>query len=227
MTKEETAKLVYLVTANYPKFYKNVTQSEFGNVVHLWHMCLEQYPYTTGEMALKAYVTTENSGFPPSVGQIIDCIHKFASTYTGKKLNEMEAWALVSKALRNGYYGAEEEFAKLPQLVQRAVGEPSQLRNWALTENETVETVIQSNFIRTYRAVLQENQQVSKLSPEIKNLLTANESAQLLQHDFGEVNKIVSKNYEAEEPPQELEELMTRLANKLSGQTMNVNKEAG
>lgn len=36
---------------------------------------------------------------------------------------------------RNSGYHAEEEFARLPELIQKAVSSPGQLREWALSEN--------------------------------------------------------------------------------------------
>ena len=83
----------------------------------------------------------------------------------------MSAWALVSRALRNGTYGAEEEFNKLPDDVKRAVGSPEQLHNWATTDEKTVETVIQSNFMRTYRTVIERKNQTAMLPESIKHTL--------------------------------------------------------
>lgn len=46
---------------------------------------------------------------------------------TPKQLNELEAWSLVEKAIRNSIYNSQEEFSKLPPLVQKAVGSPNVL----------------------------------------------------------------------------------------------------
>jgi hypothetical protein len=82
---------------------------------------------------------------------------------------------LVSKALRNGYYGAEQEFEKLPPLVQRAVGQPSNLRQWATTDIDSIENVIQSNFLRTYRAVLNRDKDKQKLNASLRHQLPERE----------------------------------------------------
>jgi hypothetical protein len=50
------------------------------------------------------------------------------------------------------YYGANENFAGLPSLLQKCVGSPNQLREWAIMEAETVDSVIQSNFMRSFKA---------------------------------------------------------------------------
>ena len=83
----------------------------------------------------------------------------------------MEAWALVSRALRNGYYGANEEFEKLPPLVQKAVGSPGNLRNWAQTDAKSIENVIQSNFMRAYKTVVNREKEVERMPADVRALI--------------------------------------------------------
>jgi hypothetical protein len=67
-------------------------------------------------------------------------------------MTEQEAWGYVAKALsRSGYY-AQEEFEKLPEQIQRVVGSANQLRDWAMVDNDTLQTVVASNFQRSFRA---------------------------------------------------------------------------
>ena len=40
--------------------------------VNTWFLMLSDYPYQQVQMALKAYIATDTSGFAPSIGQIID-----------------------------------------------------------------------------------------------------------------------------------------------------------
>ena len=85
----------------------------------------------------------------------------------------MAAWQMVLKAMRNSIYHSEEEFAKLPPLVQKAVVSPAQLREWAMAEDidGTWMNVTQSNFMRTYRAEMTRNREMKKLSPDILRLM--------------------------------------------------------
>lgn len=88
----------------------------------------------------------------------------------------MEAWSLVSKALRNGTYGAVEEFSRLPPTVQEAVGNPDNLRNWATSDYKAIETVIQSNFIKTYRSVTSRAEEIKRVPAEIQKLIEKSKS---------------------------------------------------
>ena len=85
--------------------------------------------------------------------------------------NAMSAWALVSKACSNGIYGYREEFAKLPPEVQRAVGAPEVLREWAMMESDTVQSVIASNFQKNYRATQERQKELEKLPQNVRDML--------------------------------------------------------
>ena len=128
MTREETVKIIRIMVDSYPNYKPN----DISETVDVWNMMLSEYTYEQISVALKAYILSDTSGFAPSVGQLVD---KMKSITTPQELNEMEAWALVCDALRNSGYNYAEEYDKLPPLVQKAVGLPTQLQTWALTEN--------------------------------------------------------------------------------------------
>ncbi len=164
MTREETKKILMMVQASYPNFNppdKTVT-------VDTWFLLLKDNEYLAIQQALMAYITTDTSGFAPSIGQLLDKLHTIQSP---QELNEMEAWSLVSKALRNGYYGAVEEFNKLPPLVQKAVGSPDNLRNWSQTDTNSIENVVQSNFMRSYRLVVNRENEIKKMPADVRTLI--------------------------------------------------------
>lgn len=185
MTREETVKIIRIICDCYPNYKPN----NLSETVDVWKMMLEDYSYQEISIALKAYITTDINGFAPSVGQLIAKIQKISQP---QELNEMAAWGLVSKALRNGTYGAAEEFEKLPPLVQKAVGMPDNLRNWAQSDYESIETVIQSNFIKTYRAVVSRSNEINRMPNEIKALIdkinSDSYSAQIEQNNQRDIN---------------------------------------
>ena len=164
MTKNEVIKLLMTIQTFYPNY--QVENKEF--TINAWYSIIGDCDYKPMEKALRAYITTDTSGFAPSIGQLINKLHEVQSP---QELNEMEAWLLVSKALRNGTYGAVEEFNKLPPLVQKAVGSPDNLRNWAQTDSESIENVVQSNFMRTYRTVVNRAKEYQKMPKDIQALI--------------------------------------------------------
>lgn len=168
MTVNDARKIIAVMLVSYPNFKPIDTEL----MATIWADMLNEYSYEQVSVALKCYITTDTSGFAPSIGQLID---KLKTVEQPQELNELQAWGLVRKAINNSGYHSEEEFAKLPPLVQKAVGTPGQLKQWGMSDIESIETVAQSNFMRTYRAVAKREDEVSRMPIEIRQLIQQNE----------------------------------------------------
>lgn len=167
MTRDETIKILMVIQAAYP----NYKPQDKTVAVNVWSEMLSDIPYEKVLSAVKAYIQTDNSGFAPAIGDVREKAHLI---FSGEDdLNETAAWSLVLKAIRRSTYYSEEEFAKLPPVVQRAVSSPRQLREWATLEDMDGKalTVIQSNFQRTFRAEQQRERERRKLSPDVLKLM--------------------------------------------------------
>lgn len=191
MTREETVKIIRIMCDCYPNYKPN----NLSETVDVWNMMLDEYSYNQVSIALKAYVTSDTSGFAPSVGEIVA---KIQLVLQPQELDGMAAWGLVSKALRNGTYGAVEEFNKLPPLVRQAVGIPDNLKNWATSDYQTIETVIQSNFLRTYETVVKRVNEINRMPDNIKSLIEKTNAnsykAQIEQKFQRGINALNDKN---------------------------------
>ena len=165
MIREEWAVLVKAMKAVYTSTSFLPDQYAFDT----WYGLLKDLDYKLLSFGLKKYMQTEWK--EPSIAALRKCANSIAPQST--ELNETEAWEKVSKAIRNSGYHAEEEFARLPELIQKAVSSPGQLREWALSENVdgTWWSVVQSNFQRTYRAEVQREQERRKLSPDLLKII--------------------------------------------------------
>ena len=168
MTRDETVNIIRVMVDSYPNYKPN----NLSETVDVWHTMLSDYDYNLVSMALKSYILSDTSGFAPAIGQIVAKMHAITQP---QELNEMEAWSLVSKAIRNSIYNAADEYAKLPQIVQKAVGLPSQLMQWAIDDSYN-ESVVSSNFMRCYRIELAREKEMSML-PE--------DARQIAQNGFG------------------------------------------
>lgn len=173
MTLKETVELLGLIMTYYPNFNPDNLKA----TANAWQMILKDYDYESVKSALITFVTTDSSGFPPNIGQLINKLHMVK---TDDYINEQEAWALVSEALRNGNYGAEEEFQKLPPLVRKAVGSPNQLKAWATDEHFT-ESVEKSLFERVYRQEVERAKQISRMPVEIKTAIEQKNQAVMIE----------------------------------------------
>lgn len=187
MTREETVKIIRIMVDSYPNYKPN----DISETVDVWHMMLEEYSYQEVSVALKAYILSDESGFAPSIGKLVSKMHTITAP---QELNEMEAWSLVSRAIRNSGYNSVEEFAKLPPLVQKAVGLPDSLREWAMTENLNLE-VVMSNFQRAYKAELKRHEELQKMPQNVRQLIEkANVGSYSAQIDEKRQQSIESAN---------------------------------
>lgn len=213
MTEEKVGELLMTIQAYYPNYNpldKKIT-------LNAWYIMLAEYPEELVLQALRACIATNTSGFAPDVGQIMSKIQTISQP---QELDGMAAWGLVSKALRNGTYGAIEEFNKLPPLVRQAVGMPDNLKNWATSDYQTVETVIQSNFLRTYEVVVKRANEINRMPDNIKSLIEKTnvnsykaQIEQKFQRDINTLptkeNALTGQNINAEnyiEAPQDIQE---------------------
>lgn len=213
MTREQVGKLLMTIQAYYPNY--NPPDKEI--TLNAWYIMLAEYPEELVLQALRACIATNTSGFAPDVGQIMSKIQTISQP---QELDGMAAWGLVSKALRNGTYGAVEEFNKLPPLVRQAVGMPDNLKNWATSDYQTIETVIQSNFLRTYETIVKRANEISRMPDNIKSLIEKTNAnsykaqiEQKFQRDINTLptkeNALTGQNINAEnyiEAPQDIQE---------------------
>lgn len=191
MTEEKVGELLMTIQAYYP----NYNPPDKKITLNAWYIMLAEYPEELVLQALRACIATNTSGFAPDVGQIISKIQTISQP---QELDGMTAWGLVSKALRNGTYGAVEEFNKLPPLVRQAVGIPDNLKNWATSDYQTIETVIQSNFLRTYETAVKRANEINRMPDNIKSLIEKTNAnsykAQIEQKFQRGINTLNDKN---------------------------------
>lgn len=164
MNKSDVAKLVFMLKEFYPNSQEN---SSIENRVNAWFLILQGYNYKEAEAAILAFAATDTKGFMPSVGQIVDKITKQKS---GSEMTEMEAWGYVQKATGNSLYNSVEEYEKLPPAIKCLVGSHNQLREWALMNNSEFNTVVQSNFMRSFRASQAEKREQLAIPEKVKNI---------------------------------------------------------
>ena len=165
MTKKEANRILALLNANYPDTFKDMSDDAYRMKINLWAAAFQEEPFDMVSAAVMAYMSNNTARFAPNIGQIKEQIRTL--THPGE-LTEGEAWSKVQAAIRNSGYGAAEEFAKLPPLVQKVVGSPSNLREWGLMPSDTVNSVVASNFQRGYRTMKERAAAEEKTPPEIR-----------------------------------------------------------
>lgn len=167
MNRKETAQVLLVLRAAYPNFYKGMARGELEQILDLWtDMFQDDDPQIVGG-AVKAFIATDSKGFPPVIGVIKDKVRQISQP---PMMTEQEAWALVLNAIRDSGYRAQEEYNALPPLLRSLVGSPRQLRDWGMMDEDTVQSVVASNFMRSYRARAKHQQDFDALPGDVKKL---------------------------------------------------------
>ena len=147
MTKKEIAEILAIMQSNYPDDFKGMSDAAMNGKINLWLMQFRDDQYSDVLAAVMAHIATDTNRFMPPVGVIKA---KLAEIRQPETMTPHEAWMRISEALRNGIYGAQKEFDALPPLLQKMVGSPTQLKEWAMMDAEVVQSVVASNFRRSY-----------------------------------------------------------------------------
>lgn len=168
MTRDDVIKIMSVLRGAYPRFYRDISKQEAYDTINLWTDMFSRDDASIVSAAVKSLIDGDGKGFPPTIGQVKA---KMRLLVGSDELTEAEAWNLVSKAVKNGLYGAVEEFEKLPPAVKRIVGSPSQLRDWASMDSDTLQSVVASNFQRSYKVVATREKEIAALPDDVKKLI--------------------------------------------------------
>ena len=161
MTIQETGAIMRILKANYPNWKAD------KDTLLLWSQMFADDSVQIVGAAVKAFIAQDDKGFAPVIGQIKQLILKATDT----SLGEGEAWSLVRKAISNGIYGSNEEYKALPLILQRVVGSPDQLEQWAML-TDGLDTVVQSQVKRAYRQELEKEQFTRSLPTDVRAALS-------------------------------------------------------
>ena len=168
MTIEETGKILAVIKKEYPHEFKDFSIQDKRDKVAFWQDMFADDDYSVVGAAIKSYIATDTTGFAPKIGQIKALIRKLTQP---DEMSEQEAVNLILKAASRSNYGAKEEFEKLPPICQRLVGSPSKLREWAMMEEATLNSVVASNLMRSYKAIAEREREYQALPSNVKTLI--------------------------------------------------------
>ena len=166
MTMDETIGILGIMKIAYPNFYKNLSKEEAQQTAMLWAQMFEGDNSKVVTEAVKALICTLK--YPPTVADVKE---KMRLITKPKEVTEMEAWNQVKGAI--SYYSAGDNFENLPATLKKLVGSANQLREWALMNAEHVETVVKSNFMRSYTARVKADEQLESLPESTKELINS------------------------------------------------------
>lgn len=159
MTRDEVKQIMAVIITTYPNF----KVEDMTMTVETWLHFLEPYEYSAISNALGTYICNSGSPYPPALPQLISMTKPKPAPFELKVMPASEAWSLVRKALQNSSYNSEQEFSKLPAMIQQAVGSANQLQAWALDDDYN-EGVTMSIFTKNYNAIIDRKNKYMQLT---------------------------------------------------------------
>lgn len=171
MTERQAANILRAISAVYTSF----KPANMADVIKVWTTIFSDDNATDVMTAVYVYMS-EPHEYAPTPGQVRDIMFRLKEP---EAPSEAEAWSMVLRAMRNGCYHSAEEFARLPELVQAAVGSPDYLRATAASEDVSM-SVEESLFCKRYRAIIEDRQRYERM-PEIVKLRIESAGAQMIE----------------------------------------------
>ena len=168
MTKEDAAKVLAILRVAYPTFYRDITKADAEAAINLWVEIFAEDDGQAVAAAVKAMIATRTSNFPPVIGEVKEALQK---SQEPNRMTELEAWAIVSKALSKcDLQNPTPTYNKLPESIRRVIRSPSVLKEWAIADVSEVQTVIASNFQRSFRTIQQREWDDAKIPASLRQL---------------------------------------------------------
>lgn len=200
MTISQTAQMMAILRAAYPRFYIGMTDEDAEAALNLWHGFFADDDASLVSDAVKAFIANDTKGFPPSIGQIREKLDTINQAVNGFELTPQSAWGLVKKAMKDSAYHSAERFAELPEVVREVVGSPSQLHDWAVSDDGVSESVLASNFQRSYAARAEQHRTIRRMPGDVRarierdrQMIAAGQTALKLEAGLDEMDEYAAK----------------------------------
>ena len=154
MNSRETAQVIMYLKGVYPRYYSAMNNEQMELQIKVWTDLFSEYSVEAVMSGVRTFATTDASGFPPVPGQIIENMYRVAHLTDDSAI---KAWNLVRRAINmpRDQYGLA--YDALPEDVRETLGTKENaiatLTSWGMVPTEQFETVVQSNFLRSYEAV--------------------------------------------------------------------------
>lgn len=168
MKQTETLQIMAVLRGAYPAFYRDMVRKDAESVVALWTEMFAEEDVAIVAAAVKALIATDDKGFPPHIGAVKAKVRQITQP---AGMTAQEAWNLVARAICNSGYESRKEYDNLPPDIQRLVGSPEQLRDWAMMDSSTVHSVVASNFQRAFTARQKADHDYKALPRDVQELV--------------------------------------------------------
>ena len=150
MTLQDIGVMLEILEANYgQKYYDGVNKD---NVTKLWTAMFRNDDPRLVMQGVQNCINT--MAYKPTIA---DIRRRMAQSKLSGQMTELEAFQAVSRAVdaADSRDAAVRAYTELTPLLRKLVGNPEQLRSWRAVGEESFQTVVMSQIVRSYRELAQ------------------------------------------------------------------------
>ena len=180
MTREDTIKILSILKASYPNFYKDMSKKDAETTVNLYTEMFENNDSNLVATAIKELIQHQN--YPPTIADIKNKIDELTQPY---EETETGLWEIYKKTIQSGYYGDRTEFDALPEAIKSYLGNnPNRINELGMMESSTFNSVEKGIFLKQIKAIKERAKSIRMMLPEtrkyLNNVLSGNAGIQFL-----------------------------------------------
>lgn len=165
MTRDEVIAILGIMRTAYPRFYANMKKDELLQTVDLWFEMFKGDNPLLVTNAVKKLITELE--FPPTIADV----KKSMYSLTDRSETSIELWNRFLKAASRSCYNSVEEYEKLPDILKKFVGSPMQLKDYAMMDSDTVNSVIKGQFLKHIEILKQREKEEKMMLPGVRDLI--------------------------------------------------------
>lgn len=166
MNKTETIQIITLLAGNYDSIAnKDKTQKQL--MVATWQECLGDLDYKLVLQAVKK--TIINSPYPPTIHEVRKNAIELINPTTKK--TAIEAWNEALNMISGGIYMTAEQFEQYSPEVRRFFGSVNQVRQLAMLDRDTINSVTKGQFLKQYDVLIQREKEEKMLPNSMKEII--------------------------------------------------------
>lgn len=180
MNREETIKILSILKASYPNFYKGLTRQEAETTISLYTEMFSNVEANLAATAIKELI--QHQSYPPTIADIKNKIDELTQPY---EETEAELWEIYKKIIQSGYYGDRTEFDALPEAIKSYLGNnPNRINELGMMESSTFNSVEKGIFLKQIKVIKERAKSIRMMLPEtrkyLNNVLSGNAGIQFL-----------------------------------------------
>lgn len=166
MNRQETTQIIALLAGNYDSISRK-TKEQKDLMINTWQELLGDLDCRLVLQAVKK--TIIESPYPPTIHDIRKNAIEMVSPNTMR--TPIEAWNEAYRMICNGLYMTEEEFNEHSLEVKKFFGNVAQVRELAMTDTKTVNTVTKGQFLKQYEILVEREKQQKLLPKQMQDMI--------------------------------------------------------